>query len=145
MFEVPEKVEVTDKKIKYKIVMDIHEGSPKADSLNAGLEKMARLINLYTDAGIPKENIDISAIFHFTATSVILTDEAHQAKFGVANPNTKIINEMATWGAKFYVCGQSLRARKFVETPKNTNIKVVSSAMVYTTTMELKGYSVLAP
>lgn len=142
---MPEKVEVADKKIKYKIVMDIHEGSPKADSLNAGLEKMARLINLYTDAGIPKENIDISAIFHFTATPVILTDDAHQTKFGVANPNTKVINEMAAWGAKFYVCGQSLRARKFVETPKNSNIKVVSSAMVYTTTMELKGYSVLAP
>lgn len=145
MFEVPEQAPIVDKKMKYKIVMDIHEGSPKPDSANAGLDKMARLINLYVDAGVPKENIDISAVFHFTATPVILTDEAYQTKFGVNNPNTKLLNEMAAWGAKFYVCGQSLRARKFVDTPKNKNITVVSAAMVYLSMMQLKNYAIINP
>lgn len=143
IFEVPEQTPVIDKKLKYNIVFDIHEGMPKPDSLNSGLERMARMVNLLADAGVPKQNINVSAVFHFTASTVILTDEAYRAKFGVDNPNTKVINELAQYGAQFYICGQSLRARKLVDTPRNPNIKVASAAIVYLSTMELKGYSVM--
>lgn len=143
IFEVPEQTPVIDKKLKYNIVFDIHEGMPKPDSLNSGLERMARIVNLYTDAGVPKQNINVSAVFHFTASPVILSDDAYRARFGVNNPNTKILNELAEYGAEFYICGQSLRARKLVDTPRNPNIKVVSAAIVYLTTMELKGYSIM--
>ena len=145
MFKVSDQVPVADKNLKYKVIVDIHEGVPKPDSLNGGMEKMARLINLYMDSGIPKENIEISAIFHFTATPVILNDEAYTKKFGVPNPNTKLMNEMAAWGAKFYICGQSLHMRKLVNEPRNSNVQVVQSAMVYLSTKQLKGYVVILP
>jgi intracellular sulfur oxidation DsrE/DsrF family protein len=125
----------------YKIVTEISAGVDKRDSINPGLDRMARLVNLYTHAGVAKGNIDMYIMIHFTATPIILSDEAYQKKFGMPNPNTALINEMAANGVKFYVCGQSIYKRKVNKEPRNPNIKVVLSAMYGITTLQMKGYA----
>jgi intracellular sulfur oxidation DsrE/DsrF family protein len=141
IFAVPEAEDIGAWKQPYKIVTEISAGVEKRDSLNPGLERMARLVNLYRHAGVVKEKIDLVIMIHFTATPIILSDEAHQKKFGVPNPNTAIINEMAQNGVKFYVCGQSIYKRKLNKEPRNPNIKVVLSAMYGITTLQMKGYA----
>ncbi len=66
-------------------------------------------------------------------------------KFGVVNPNTPLINELAKNGVRFYVCGQSLRARKMVDDPRNENIKVAQSALITFTTFQNMGYALILP
>lgn len=145
MFEVPEATPMADKSMKYKIIVDLSKGSVKPDSVNDGIEKLARLVNMHLDAGIPKENLDVVGVFHFLGTPNIMTDEAYKKKFGINNPNTLIINELAKHGVKFYVCGQSLRARKLTDEPRNENIKVALSAMLTFSTLQGKGYSMILP
>ncbi len=144
IFEVPEAVSIADVTIPYKIVSEITVGPEKPDSLNPGLEKLARLINLHSHAGVATKNLDLVVIIHFNGTTMILNDEAYKKKFGMPNPNTRLINEMADNGVKFYVCGQSLYKRKLDKEPRNPNIKPILSAMLGLSTLQMKGY-VLIP
>jgi intracellular sulfur oxidation DsrE/DsrF family protein len=141
IYAVPEAENIGEWKQPYKIVTEISAGVDKRDSLNPVLDKLARLVNLYRQAGVPKSNVDMYVMIHFTATPIILSDEAHMKKFGVPNPNTALINEMAANGVKFYVCGQSIYKRKMNKEPRNPNIKVVLSAMYGITTLQMKGYA----
>ncbi len=127
----------------YKIVTEIMNGVEKKDSLNPTLEKLARLVNLYRHAGVSKDNIDLNVMIHFTATPIILTDEAYKKKYGVPNPNTALINELADFGVKFYVCGQSVYKRNLVKEPRNVHIKVILSAIYGITTLQMRGYAFL--
>lgn len=145
MYDVPEASPVADKKMEYKIIVDLSKASDRPDSVNSSLDKLARLVNLHIDAGIPRERLSIIAVFHFLGTSNIMTDEAYKKKFGVANPNTPLINELAKNGVRFYVCGQSLRARKMVDEPRNENIKVAQSALITFTTFQNMGYALILP
>jgi intracellular sulfur oxidation DsrE/DsrF family protein len=145
MFEVPEASPVTDKNMKYKIVVDLSKGSEKPDSVNGSLDKLARLINLHAEAGIPKKNMDVVGVFHFAATPIILSDEAYKKMYGIPNPNTQLINELAKNGVRFFVCGQSVRARKIVDEPRNENIKVALSALTTFTTFQNMGFALILP
>ena len=141
IFDVPDAIPIADLTMPYKIVSEIAQGAEKPDSLNPALEKMARLVNLHRHAGVAAKNFELVIVIHFTATPLILSDEAYQKKFGVLNPNTALINEMAANGVKFYVCGQSLYKRKMVNEPRNPNIKPILSAMLGITTLQMKGYA----
>ena len=143
VFPVPEAAPVADASLNYKIVGDLMVGPEKPGELNPGLDRVARLFNAYSDAGIPASKISMVVVVHFKGTPLILSDEAYKKEFGVENPNTTLINELAGKGVQFFICGQSLRMRGFVETPRNPNIKVTHAALIATTTYQLKGYALL--
>jgi intracellular sulfur oxidation DsrE/DsrF family protein len=145
MFEVPEATPVVDKKMKYKLIVDLSKASDKPDSVNSALDKLARLVNTHIEAGVPKENLSVIGIIHFLGTPMILEDEAYKKKFGMANPNTALINELGKNGVRFYVCGQSLRARKLVDEKRNENIKVAQSALITFSTFQNMGYALILP
>lgn len=145
MFEVPEAEPIADKEMKYKVLYEISKGADKPDTINATLDKLARLVNLHLSAGIPKQNLDVVAVVHFLGTPLILSDEAYKKKYGVNNPNTTLINELAANGVKIYICGQSLYMRKMENETRNPNIKVTLSAMLLMTTLQSKGYVMVIP
>jgi intracellular sulfur oxidation DsrE/DsrF family protein len=144
VFPVPEAVAVADAALEYKIVGDLMVGPEKPSELNPGLDRVARLFNAYSEAGIPADKIKMVVVVHFKGTPLILTDEAYQKEFKVPNPNTVLINELAEKGVKFFICGQSLRMRGYTDTPKNPNIQVTHAALIATTTYQLKGYAMLS-
>lgn len=145
MFEVPEATPVVDKKMQYKIIVDLSKASDKPDSANSALDKLARLVNAHIEAGVPKENLSVIGVIHFLGTPMILEDEAYKKKFGMANPNTALINELGKNGVRFFVCGQSLRARKLVDEKRNEYIKVAQSALITFSTFQNMGYSLILP
>jgi len=145
MFEVPEAEPIADEKMKYKVLFELSKGADKPDTINGSLDKLARLVNLHLSAGVSKQNLDIIAITHFQGTPLILSDEAYKKIYGVPNPNTTLINELAANGVKFYICGQSLYMRKFDKLSRNPNYKVTLSAMLMMTTLQSKGYVLIVP
>lgn len=143
VFPVREATAIADPALDYKIVADLMVGPEKADELNPGLDRVARLFNAYSQAGINPNKISVVVVVHFKGTPLIMNDEAYRKEFGVANPNTALINELAARGVEFYVCGQSLHMRGYTSTPRNPHIKVVHAALVATTAFQLKGYALL--
>lgn len=144
IFPVPEAVAIADPALDYRIVGDLMVGPEKPQDLNPGLDRVARLFNAYAEAGIPPEKIKMVVVVHFKGTPLILSDEAYEKEFKVPNPNTALINELASKGVEFLICGQSLRMRGYTGTPRNPNIRVTHAAMIATTTYQLKGYAVLS-
>ncbi|MCP9770303.1 hypothetical protein EGI22_20550 [Lacihabitans sp. LS3-19] len=144
VFEVPEAEHLLDPNKNYKIVFDITaaEKNPSKD-MNHAYEAVARVINLYGLEGVKKENMDIAVVIHFQATPTILSDEAFNQEFKENNPNTDVINKLSENGVKFYVCGQSLRARKYADYKLNPNLKVAVGAMVAITHFQSLGYALL--
>lgn len=144
VYDVPEATSIIDTKKKYKIVVDVMNAEKNSTKeLNKAFELTARLFNLYASAGLPKRNLDIVVIIHNEASPTILSDESFETEYKTKNPNTEIINTLGEAGVKFFVCGQSLRARNLVDYKKNPNIKVAHGAILALSHFQNNGYSLL--
>ena len=132
-----------DSKMKYKILVDITDGSSKPDTTNAYLEAVATLYNLHAVGGVSPENIDMVVVFHKMATYTALNDDEYQKKFKVNNPNTPLLKALADMGVKFFVCGQTMVRAKIPESGLNSIVKEATSALTTLTTYQLKGYAMI--
>ncbi len=98
---------VVDPTQEYKAVFDV-AGSPKShDKINASIETGVRFLNMHAQAGVPKENLKVALVLHGGASKDVLTNEAYNKKYGVDNPNLKMVNALTKEGVQIYLCGQS--------------------------------------
>jgi intracellular sulfur oxidation DsrE/DsrF family protein len=96
-----------------KVVFDVTADSNPA-SLNKGLDRMARLLNLYGASGLKPTDVQIAVVFHGEATKTVLTDAAYQARFGASsNPNLPVLKQLRQAGVEVFVCGQALNTKGF--------------------------------
>lgn len=144
VFQIPEAEQLVDVNKKHKILFDITSAATnQATEMNKSFELVARLMNLYSLAGVKKENLEIAVVIHYEASPTILSDASFMTKYNNKNPNTEVINKLGENGVKFYVCGQSLRQRKLVDLEKNSHIKVVHGALLALSHFQSEGYSLL--
>ena len=129
-----------DPNIEYRIVVDLKTLQRDKESINPGLNNVARMLNLHGLGGVKAENLNVAVAIHGGATDVILNNEAYQKKYELDNPNLQLINELKEAGVKLYVCGQSLLARNYEHDEVNTQIKIGLSMLTVVTTYMHKGY-----
>jgi intracellular sulfur oxidation DsrE/DsrF family protein len=87
--------------------------------------------------------MDFVCIIHFKAATSALAEEGFKQKFGQNNPNIELIQLLADHGVRFYVCGQSLIARKLIDLPLNPNIKPIHGAILGLSHFQNIGYALL--
>lgn len=70
-----------------------------------------------------------------------MSNEAYQKKYGVDNPNIKVIEELKNAGIKIFACGQSIM--KYGIDPKTVSPDVTVAISRFTTvsTYQMKGYA----
>ena len=136
-------VALPDKTQNYKIVIDLKPSNDDYDKVNKGLINVARALNLHGVAGIPKEQLHVAVAIHYTATPIVLNNIGYQKKYGVDNPNLKLITQLKDAGVEIYICGQSLVARKYAFEDVNTDITIALSMLTVVTEKMMKGYSLL--
>lgn len=125
-----------DTEIEYKIAIDLKTLQRDKESINPGLNNVARMMNLHGLGGIKDENMNVAVIIHGGATDVILTNEAYQQRYELDNPNIPLIEALKEAGAKIYVCGQSLLGRKYEHDQVNPEVVIgLSMLTVFTTHM----------
>lgn len=129
-----------DATLEYKIVVDLKTLQRDKESLNGGLNNVARMMNLHALGGVKPENLNVAVAFHGGATDVILNNAAYKAKYEVDNPNLELIDELKAAGVELYVCGQSLLARDYKHEEVNKQIKIGLSMLTVVTTYMHKGY-----
>ncbi len=83
-----------DKSINYKILFDVTKASKDKSKVNPALDHIARLINVYATGGIMPDKMKLVAVIHGPATTVVLNNKIFKSKFGVDNPNIKLINDL---------------------------------------------------
>ena len=124
-----------------KVVFDITADAKPAD-VNKGLERAARLLNLYGSAGLKAGDVKIALVLHGEATKAVLADDAYKAKFGSEkNPNLLVIRDLQKAGVEVFVCGQALAYKGFKESDVAKDISVAVAALTVVVNRQTDGYS----
>jgi intracellular sulfur oxidation DsrE/DsrF family protein len=142
MFDVPFAKDKPDPSKEYKIIVEAGVPLEKPEELYAPFEHISRMYNLHAYCGVPQQNLFVEVVvFGPTAVSVVLSNEAYKKKFGVDNPNLKVIEEMTKAGIKVHACGQSISFAGIDPATVNPNIDVVVSRFTTVSDRQMKGYA----
>lgn len=124
-----------------KVVFDITAAAKPAD-VNKGLERVARLLNLYGSAGLKASDVKVALVLHGEATKSVLTDAAYKAKFGGdKNPNLPVLRDLQKAGVEVFVCGQALAYKGIKESEVEKDITVAIAALTVIVNRQTDGYA----
>ena len=141
VYEVAYATDKPDSTLDYKIVVEAEGPIDHPDSLYRPFENIARMYNLHVYGGVPRNHIHLDVVIFFKAIFVILDNDAYKKKFGVDNPNLKVIEEMKQAGINLYACGQSVTGFGIDPKTVNQNFQVVLSRATTVSTRQMKGYA----
>ncbi len=77
-----------------KIVFQINRSEGDIRKPNLGLERVARVTNLYYAAGVPLDQLKFVVSINGDAVSSALNNDQFSKAYGVDNPNLKLISEL---------------------------------------------------
>src|ERR1700730_1281199 len=80
-------VHVPDACATYQIVFSVSAPSKKPEAPHAGLERVARAVNLYRMSGVTPDRLRCVAVIHGEATASVLHDAQYQAQAHDRTPN----------------------------------------------------------
>ena len=127
-----------------KVAFDISVAA-KPDEINKGLDRVARLINLYAGHGVPPEGLQVVAVLHGPAAAAALSDDAYKQMTGVAaNPNLLLLRQLKEAGVKLYICGQTLVQKRISPNDVAPQLEIAVSAMLVNVQSQAEGFAVLS-
>jgi hypothetical protein len=126
-----------------KVVFDVTaEGKPT--DVNKGLDRVARLLNLYGVAGLKAQDVKITLVLHGEATKSVLNDAAYQTRFQVEkNPNLPLIQALQKVGVEVLVCGQALNYKGFLDGEVTDSVPIAAAALTVVINKQSDGYAVV--
>jgi ubiquinone/menaquinone biosynthesis C-methylase UbiE/intracellular sulfur oxidation DsrE/DsrF family protein len=127
-----------------KVVFDVTAESKNLEDVNKGLDRVARLLNLYGMSGLNASDVKLTVVLHGEATKSVLSDTAWKVHFQTDhNPNLSLISTLQKAGVEVLVCGQALSHKGFQQSEVAANIRVAAAAMTVTTNRQAEGFSYL--
>lgn len=124
-----------------KTVLDI-TGDGQPGESNKGLERAARLLNLYGSVGLQATDIKITLVLHGEATKRALSNSAYKLRYGVEqNPDLPLIHELKQAGVEIFVCGQALNNKGFADAEVAEDVTIAASALTVVINRQADGYS----
>lgn len=126
-----------------KVVLDVTAGGDAA-KVNKGLDRAARLLNLYGLAGMQAKDVSVAVVLHGDATAAVLNDEFYAARFNVEkNPNGPLISALRKAGVEIFVCGQALNYKGFAESTVIPDVGIADAALSVLINRQNDGYAFL--
>ena len=123
-----------------KIVFDV-TADAKPSEVNKGLERAARLVNLYGAAGLKATDVKITVVLHGDATKSALNDDFFRPRFQIEkNPNLPLIRELKKAGIEVFVCGQALNYKGFPESAVVNDVSIADAALTVIVNRQTDGY-----
>ena len=136
-------VHVPDAQATYKIIFSVSAPGKKPDAPNAGLERVARAVNLYSMSGVTPDRLQCVAVIHGEATSTVLNDAQYQALDGRPNPNARLIAALQAAGVEVSVCAQALVGNGFTQDGLLAGVTRSLSALTTITVLQHDGFSLM--
>lgn len=140
---VPGAANLPDPALVYRTVFNVTKASSEASAPNPGLVRVARFFNLLATRGIRPAKGDVVVVVHGAATPLVMTSQAHQAKYGTGNPNLPLIAALAAVGAEVHVCGQALHAQGIRPGDVASPVIVDLGAATTLATLQLRGFALI--
>jgi intracellular sulfur oxidation DsrE/DsrF family protein len=127
----------------YKTIIDGQSAAAKPTELLPALKRASLLLNALTVGHVGKARQKLVIVFHGTAVDGLLRNDGYHKKFGVDNPNLKVVKELADAGTILYVCGQHMAGLKLGIEELAPEIKLATAASLVLVTYQNDGYAVL--
>ncbi|MGM5470198.1 DsrE family protein [Flavobacteriaceae bacterium LMO-SS05] len=131
---------VTEIDSELKVIFDVDKSSEDKSEVNKYIEVAARFLNMHVHAGMKLEQLKVAMTIHAGAAQDVLTNEAYNEKFGVDNPNLKLINALSEAGVDVIVCGQSAAKNNMSREDIIPKVKIALSATTALIQYQNKGY-----
>jgi len=125
----------------YRVVWELTEYNGAPESVNRGLNRVARFLNLHGKNGVPTENMHLAVVLHGQALMTALNDESYQKRNESHNPNLDLVQKLGAAGVQFYVCGQAMGFRGFAKSELAEPVKLAASAMTMVHQLQFEGYT----
>jgi ubiquinone/menaquinone biosynthesis C-methylase UbiE/intracellular sulfur oxidation DsrE/DsrF family protein len=125
-----------------KVVLDVTSEAKNPEEVNKGLDRAARLLNLYGAVGLKSSDIRLTVVLHGEATKSVLSDEAWESRMQVKqNPNLPLIRLLQKEGVEVIVCGQALGYKKIERSEVATDISVAAAALTVLLNRQADGFA----
>lgn len=141
--DIPGAMEKPDPALKYRILFDVSEPNTDKAKPHQTLRRAAALINTMAANGVKPAPGDIAIVVHGAPDANLLTDAAHQARFGTPNPSRQLLEDLAKAGVSIRICGQSYLGHKYARTDLHPAVQLDLMAMVTIANLMAKGYGVV--
>jgi intracellular sulfur oxidation DsrE/DsrF family protein len=103
-----------DKKRTYRAIFDATHPAKAPTDLVPALDNAGGELNAFGVEGVPLRSVKFVIVFHGASVNGILNDANYKAKFGVSNPNLKVLSEMKKAGVEIFVCGHSCSRKRLI-------------------------------
>jgi Predicted transcriptional regulators len=143
MHALPQAAYQPDPRAVYKVVFNMTTASPKPDEVSPALQRVARTVNLYVNAGVPLKHLHFVAIASGAATAIALDDAAYSKIYHVPNPNLPVIEQLRKAGIDVSVCGQAVAEHDYAYDSIDKHVTLSLSALVTVTELQQKGYALM--
>ena len=143
-YPVPNPDFVTDTDLVFKAVFDVSKAPENKSKRNPYIETIARFLNMHEKAGVPAKNLQVRMAMHGQASYGLLTNEAYKEKFGVDNPNIKLLEAIDKAGVDIILCGQTAGARNITEDRRIPLTQTALSAMTILIQSQGEGFRLIA-
>ena len=141
---IPRAAVPADKTHLYKAIFDATRAAEKPAELVPALNMAGSELNAFAVAGVPLQNAKFAIVFHSSAINGILDDAHYREKFGVSNPNLKVLSQLKKCGAEIFVRGQNLAADKIDPKTLSPDVQIATDALIVLMTYQNNGYSLLS-
>lgn len=133
-----------DKKRTYSAIYDATRFPKEPTQLVPALNMAGSELNAFAATGVPLRNAKFAIVFHGPAINGILDDQHYQAKYGVPNPNLKVLAELKKAGVKIFVCGQNLVSENIDSKIISPDVTVASDALIVLMAYQNDGYALMS-
>lgn len=138
---LPRPSAVDQPRVGTKVVFDVTNDT-KANGVNKGLDRAARLLNLFGTAGLRAQDVSSTVILHGESTKTILSDEAYAERFESEHkPSLPLIRNLQKAGVEILVCGQALNYKGIDDSEVADDIPIATAAMNVVANRQVDGYS----
>jgi intracellular sulfur oxidation DsrE/DsrF family protein len=141
--ELPGTAGQPDKELDYRIIYAIAGAAARVGDPSPGLLHIARTLNLFEWAHVPRDHIHLKAAVYGDATSLALSDTAFIRRFNLPNPNSDLIDQLVRNSVEILICGQSFLNAGFRQDELDPAVTLSLSALTVIPNCQLKGYALM--
>ncbi len=112
------------------------------EEVDKGLDRAARLLNLYGIAGLKASDLKLTVVLHGEVTKSVLSDEAWESRLRMkVNPNLPLIRLLQKAGVEVMVCGQALSYKKIESNEVASDVPVAAAALTVLLNRQADGFA----
>ena len=127
----------------YRAVFDATKAARDPKELIPALNMAGSELNAFAVARVPSSHVRFAVVFHGSAIDALLDDDSYKAKFGAANPNLPVLEQLRKAGVELFVCGQNLAFDHVDPKTLSPAVTVASDALIVLMDYQNRGYALL--